>query len=294
VWDGPLGEEEFTTLNEFRRGKDWDNSFANAFAQLVAALRPKQGETAFVVTEALVGMEQLKEISDKATPPTKDDPKLTWTGKADEKQVAALKAWGKQSEYEAAFAELLQKLLEKQVEVTFVPDGGKIPTAAELPPELRDRLTPGADRVTWKGLNLSPMEEGKLAELATRAGLSEAFKQAVGKLKPRIDAETVTVAVSNFKPRPSNDPASSDALPASLRPKLIVANGVIGFDGWMTRDEARRLFDSQAERPVNRRAIVRLFDDSVSRGLGGVLGVTARRGSAAMKGGKVEGKLVVK
>jgi hypothetical protein len=302
VWDGALSAEEFGILDNFQRDKDWDNSFANAYAQLVKALRLKQDEKkeAFVVAEALVGLEQLREISENVVLPTAAKPEVVWKGSADDRQTAALEQWkalldnGRAlSEYDEALKELIGKIKEKVVEVPFTPDGGKIPTKDELAAALKERLTPGADKFTWKGLNLSEAEKKKLEELADNKEFSQAFRTAVKKEfseleKKGIDAEEVSAGVKNFKPRPQNED-----LPLELRNRLLVANGLIGFRGWMTRKQAKeKLYDTQTARPANQRAIERLFNDSVLRGLGGELKVTARRGTAEMKADNVKGGLL--
>src|SRR5262249_36220160 len=94
-----------------------------------------------------------------------------------------------------------------------------------------------------------------------------------------------------WRPRPTQG-----TLDPALKPVLLVGNGVLAFQGLMTRSEGEKLRDRMVPdlTAPAKRAVVRLFETALNGGLGGgTIEIRARRGSAGPVSAAIAGTLVL-
>jgi hypothetical protein len=249
-----------------------DPSFAQALRQLLAQPGPSR------YAEACIGLEQLAEIQDAVTIDAVART-VTWKGPISTSQQEILSQWVKTSLFQAT----LTKLLGFQTVETY-PADPKNPVQSDisLPP---DRLAIAPDRLVWSRrltVPASPAEIGALNTLKAKAGLPQPVVQALTALVADVGNDPgVTATVPIQEPFWTLRPTQA-TLPPELKDLLFVGNGLLGFQGLMTRAEGTALQGLAGLTAPDRDAVARLFVASMNGGLGGgSLAIRARRGSAA-------------
>lgn len=290
-------DEDITKLRAALRkllDRSPDHSFGNAVRSLDSQLDLLAGSQPgdlpkFIYSEASVGVEQIRELPDKAEldAPNK---KVKWRGAAAREALETLGRWAELSDFRETFLAVRQALLDYTKKFPFDP-AEPFPAPGEIPQAVRERLKvvtevidPEVPHVLWKGLHLEQDEEAALLELAKETPSHGAsFRKAIGELLnalkgPTEDFVEVSIREADWSERPAGESLQDEL----LEQRLLVGNGRLRFYGWMTRAEGKVLAENKA-RP-DESAVGRLFEDSMTVGMdGGHLIVTARRGSAGVK-----------
>jgi hypothetical protein len=206
--------------------------------------------------------------------PTTPFVSLQWTGlllaTEQESLLTNLLTWAQIPELQQAVTTLFALLAERVVET---PYSGDLP--ADLPGNVQPQLHIAEGMLRFSGLVQGAAQWQTLLDLAAGdAPDADAFQSAMRSLVQQIQSEPISVDL-NLSKRPEQD-----ALPESVRDKLVIGRSLLRFNGIMSRVTAKRAQD-KLDHAADQNAMARLYYLSGYAGLRTrTLRIRTRRGSA--------------
>jgi hypothetical protein len=296
-WTGQMTGDEANIV----RSLGGDEPFKAALSRLITSASAASVTPKDVFTEiAPLGVEQIpSEFKDKLSLSAEADnlhyKEMQWTGLMTEEQEQRLKDWSQQAafppEVNVAVLALIKALNTREFKKPLPGTALDI----KIPDALKEKLSidpvVNPTSVTWKekvnAMGKGRLDEKQLAALNAIDAPNE-FKLAVQKIVADLKSPVSAAFKLARRPQPEQPPQPGqppEQLPEAIKGKLLLGKQLLHLTELLSARQAAALQQQFMDSPVDREAIVRLYEDSLLNALkqkfGSVLKLRARRGSAA-------------
>jgi hypothetical protein len=222
--------------------------------------------------------------------------RLVWKGSWSDEEIVSLDNWALSNDYamhtnppvgvppliRIAAAKLKDALLANKQWSSgkLRPDQGSLDSDSRFD-NIRPQLSIEEDKILWRGhlRDVSAISELNLFSRESHSS-DEAFRTAVGSIHAELERRRDSGLTFDFKTPVPKRPHTAD-LPEALRDRLLIGRAVASYHGIMDAEKTAGLLARDELQHVDGRALRRLYDKTVARGLrnSGLL-IGARRGSA--------------